>query len=496
MELDFKRRNWYWAVLILFLCLYSGCGDSGSDGSSSALLPGGGGNDNTGGGGGNDNTGTVPGTGNATVQFGSTRFDGATGTAVDSGENVYVVGNTWGTIDPTHPNPDPTASTADIFISKYNAAGMLQWIRQLGSPLDDYATGISVDNTGNVIVVGYTFGDLFGGNKDPQKLSTDFFILKLDPNGNQIWSLQDGTPTVDELWSVATDYNNDIYVCGGIQGDHFPFLNSGGFDSLVSRYSSAGNLLWRRVFTTVDPESSYMARAIVKDEARGSLYVAGTMYSIKSITVDNVVVPFDDYDISVEKLNPVDGSSLWGSPYIFSTIDSDKTFQWNFATGIAVDREGYIYVGGYDIRQDKNHTSNAGDVTFELFKLDSSSNLFWHSYMPAGAHPGNEARGVVVDSMKDVYLIGYTSIALGADPALGGTDAFIMQFDGDTGATLWTKQFGTAGNDRAFGIAFFDNRAGNNYYVVGETFGSLDGKTNSGGYDAFLVRYDQFGSRL
>ena len=65
--------------------------------------------------------------------------------------------------------------------------------------------------------------------------------------------------------------------------------------------------------------------------------------------------------------------------------------------------------------------------------------------------------------MKDVYLIGYTSIALGADPALGGTDAFIMQFDGDTGATLWIRQFGTAGNDRAFGIAFFENRVGIQY---------------------------------
>ena len=221
MESEFKRRNWYWVAVILFLCLYPGCGDSGSDGSSSNLLV-------PGGGGGNDNTGTVPGTSNATVQFGSTRFDGATGTAVDSGENVYVVGNTWGTIDPTHPNPDPTASTADIFIAKYNAAGVLQWIRQLGSPLDDYATGIAVDNTGNVIVVGYTFGDLFGGNKDPLKLSTDFFILKLDPNGNQIWSLQDGTPTVDELWSVTTDKNNDIYVGGGIRGDLSPFLNGGG----------------------------------------------------------------------------------------------------------------------------------------------------------------------------------------------------------------------------------------------------------------------------
>jgi len=33
-------------------------------------------------------------------------------------------------------------------------------------------------------------------------------------------------------------------------------------------------------------------------------------------------------------------------------------------------------------------------------------------------------------------------------------------------------------------------------YVAGETVGSMDGKTNLGGYDAFLVRYDQFGNRL
>jgi hypothetical protein len=71
-----------------------------------------------------------------------------------------------------------------------------------------------------------------------------------------------------------------------------------------------------------------------------------------------------------------------------------------------------------------------------------------------------------------------------------------MQFDSNTGATLWIRQFGTAGNDRAFGIAFFDNRVGNNYYVVGETSGAMDGNPNIGGYDAFLVRYDQFGIRL
>jgi hypothetical protein len=125
-------------------------------------------------------------------------------------------------------------------------------------------------------------------------------------------------------------------------------------------------------------------------------------------------------------------------------------------------------------------------------------NLLWHNYKPAGPHPGNKALGVAVDSMQDVYLTGYVSIQFDPNggPHLGGTDAFLMQFDGNSGATLWTRQFGTAGNDRAFGIAIDKNRAGDVHYVVGETFGAMDGNPNLGGYDAFMAQFDQFGDRL
>jgi hypothetical protein len=107
-----------------------------------------------------------------------------------------------------------------------------------------------------------------------------------------------------------------------------------------------------------------------------------------------------------------------------------------------------------------------------------------------------KARGLAVDSMEDVYLAGYTSVAMDNNVHLGETDAFLMQLDGNTGARLWTRQFGTIGYDRAFGIAIDPNRPDMTIYVAGETVGSLDGKTNLGGYDAFLVRYDQFGNRL
>ena len=104
--------------------------------------------------------------------------------------------------------------------------------------------------------------------------------------------------------------------------------------------------------------------------------------------------PVLDTDIFVEKLNPVDGS-LSGTSHLF-IISSTQTMypQWSFGTGIAVDRDGYAYVGGYTIRKDIGNSSNAGDVTFELLKLESSGDLFWHSYYPAGPHPGKRHRGL------------------------------------------------------------------------------------------------------
>jgi Beta-propeller repeat len=493
MESGFKRRNWYWAAVILFLCLYPGCGGNGS--SSNLLLPEeGGGNGNPG-----SDPGTDPGTSNATVQFGSTRFDGATGTAVDSLGNVYVAGNTWGTIDLTHPNHDPTASTADVFIAKYDRDGVLQWVRQLGTPFNEFLTGIAVDRQDNVIVVGFTFGDLFGANDNSSNTTSDFFLCKVDPAGAQILAIQEGTADIDEVWGVTTDGDSNIYIAGGSRGDLLGTINTGDFDAFVASYDASGSLRWGGA-RTVGPapllgiplENRDLARTLVHDGVRGILYAAGDFWTPDERGVG----------IFVEKLDPATGERIaWNpvnsNPYVFLRV-LDDALQLSFATGIALDREGSIYISGYEIANNQDTSSNAGDATYIVFKIDSSANLLWHTYVfgGRGENVGMKARGLAVDSMEDVYLVGYTSVALDNSVHLGETDAFIMQLDGNTGARLWTRQFGTIGYDRAFGIAIDRNRPDTILYVAGETNGSLDGRTNRGGYDAFLVRYDQFGRRL
>ena len=67
--------------------------------------------------------------------------------------------------------------------------------------------------------------------------------------------------------------------------------------------------------------------------------------------------------------------------HLSSCAYKDDALQLSFATGIALDREGSIYVSGYEIANDNDVTSNAGDATYLVFKLDSSANLLWHTYV-------------------------------------------------------------------------------------------------------------------
>src|SRR5262249_29976009 len=52
------------------------------------------------------------------------------------------------------------------------------------------------------------------------------------------------------------------------------------------------------------------------------------------------------------------------------------------------------------------------------------------------------------------------------------------------GTELWTRQFGTAANDGAPGIAV----GASGVYVAGVTFGTFPGQTSAGGSDAFVAK--------
>src|SRR5262245_1827914 len=73
-------------------------------------------------------------------------------------------------------------------------------------------------------------------------------------------------------------------------------------------------------------------------------------------------------------------------------------------------------------------------------------NIEWlHQF---GTATSDEASDVAVDASRNVYVVGNTDDALPGQAAVGGVDLFLRKYD-SAGNEVWTRQFGTAGDDRA-----------------------------------------------
>jgi hypothetical protein len=127
-----------------------------------------------------------------TIQ-GPSAIETAWAVQVDATGNVYTTGNFGGTIDfdngPGVVNLT-SAGGADIFITKHNSNGNLEWAKRIGSTGTDNGRSITIDAAGNPYLSGSFSGSVdFDPNAGVANLTSngeiDAFVLKLDTNAIQ-----------------------------------------------------------------------------------------------------------------------------------------------------------------------------------------------------------------------------------------------------------------------------------------------------------------------
>ena len=265
-----------------------------------------------------------------TRQFGTVYPDDAAGVAADAG-GVYVAGNTQGAL----PGQVAAGGLSDAFVRKYDPAGNELWTRQFGTPGDDFVAGVAADASG-VYVAGRTSGAL----QAPAGLS-DAFVRKYDPAGNELWTRQFGTPTVDAVSGVSVGAGH-VYVVGYTFGAlEAP---AGSFDAFVRKYDPAGNELWTRQFGSAAWDQ---ANGVTADD--GGLSVAGQTEG---------VLPGQHSaglrDAFVRRYNAT-GDELWTRQFGTERIDE--------ASGLAV-TGGVTYAGG---ASGNPVIGEGGSANFEAF---------------------------------------------------------------------------------------------------------------------------------
>jgi hypothetical protein len=126
-----------------------------------------------------------------------------------------------------------------------------------------------------------------------------------------------------------------------------------------------------------------------------------------------------------------------------------------------------------------------------LVKYDTSGTKQWVKQLEGSSKSYDKSQGLAVDSSDNIYVAGFTNGGLDGNTSSGKYDIFLVKYN-STGTKQWLQQFGSSEND--FGLAVNVDSKGN-IYVTGNTNGGLDGNTNSGKNDIFLVKYNSSGTK-
>ncbi|MCY1023357.1 SBBP repeat-containing protein [Pyxidicoccus sp. MSG2] len=141
------------------------------------------------------------------------------GSAVDVSGNVYLAGSSGGGLDG---NPNPTAS-GDAYVTKYDPSGVRQWTREVGGSGNTWGTGLFIDDSG-VYLTGSGSGDI--GNVAGAGAPVHNFVAKFDVAGTRAWVAQQDAArlngTDEGVYSngVAVDWDGNLYI-GGFTSGHF-----------------------------------------------------------------------------------------------------------------------------------------------------------------------------------------------------------------------------------------------------------------------------------
>ncbi|MDC0230314.1 SBBP repeat-containing protein [Deltaproteobacteria bacterium] len=332
---------------------------------------------------------------------------------------------------------------------------------------NDYANGVATDSSGNVYVTGGTKGGLDGNTSAG---NTDLFVVKYNSSGTKEWTKQLGSSGRDSANGITIDSSGNVYVTGVTFGGLDWNTSAGANDLFVVKYSSSGTKQWTE---QLGSESTDTANGVATDSS-GNVYLAGvTKGRLNGISNSGRT------DVFVIKFNS-SGTRQWTKPL--------GTAQNDLANGVSIDSSGNFYVAGVTYKDLDGNTS-AGSADLFVAKYNSSGTKQWTKQL--GTSGRDHARGVATDSSGNVFVAGDTYGGLDGNTNAGYNDLFVVKYN-SSGTKQWTKQLGTSSTDSANGVA---TDSSGNVYVVGYTYGELDGNTNTGASDIFVVKYNSSGTK-
>lgn len=281
-----------------------------------------------------------------------------------------------------------TWSFDNIWLIKLTGNGIIQWQKSYGGFL--YSTVI--DHMRETSDGGYV---LAGQALDYDERSADYWILRLDGDGEILWQRTYGESGSDVVQAVQQTSDGGFVAAGYTRS-----FGAGDLDVWVLKLDANGDVQWQKTYGTSAIEFAY---------------------SIEEVTSGFIVGALSRSDIGV----------------LVMKLGSDGTLEWSKsygdfeATTLTKTEDGGYILGGYIPRSGNNI----------VIKIESDGFLQWQRSYNGGGSITSITSIALADS-GGYLAAGYT------DSFSYPYDAFVLKLD-NIGDVQWQKAYGGNGEDRA-----------------------------------------------
>ena len=313
-----------------------------------------------------------------------------------------------------------------------------------------------VDASGNVYVLGSATGNF--GNQVNQG-TQDAYLTKYDSAGNVLWTRMLGSAGTASGTSLALDPTGGVVIAGTTTADlTTTSVSDGNNDTYVAKYDANGNQTWVKQLQTLNNNQA----AAVSVDASGNVYIGGQVTGV----IGKGQTKVGGNDAYVAKLDSK-GKLVYEQQ--FGTTANDTV------AATATGSDGSLYVAS---------VQNGHAIVSKYANGDATTAPVWQQDL-GDLQNGGGIGGLAV-SGGQVYVSGTTQnanltaggAATVANASSGGSDAFVFNLtdQGSTAAANYVSYVGTGATDKGGAVTVGPDGT---VYLTGSTTGTFAGESRN-----------------
>jgi hypothetical protein len=356
--------------------------------------------------------------------YGGTDEDQCYGTAILPNGQFVIAGSSFSTDGDALGNSGANWG----WVVRAGSDGNKLWQKELGG-VGGYFRSVVASPDGGTVSAGYVVA--------PNRYE-DLSVVKLDANGNVVWSKTYGGTLSEIAYRIINTADGGYIIAANSSSkDGDVKTNQGNQDLWVLKLDANGNLVWSKTFGGANEDGVYDITAC----SDGGYVVCGTTRSNNS---GDVPASHGRGEYFVVKMD-ANGNKIWSKTYGGSWDETPNA--------VIADTDGSCIVTGYTTSYDGDLTGRHNDIDNDMWvmKLNKDGQIVWQVWL--GGSNNDVAHSMVRLPDGNIAIGGNSdSHDNGITGNHGGMDVWVVVVN-NTGKILWQKTFGSSVADFNTSIA-------------------------------------------